>query len=137
MQRKKNLVLLVADYPNPNGEPFLEDELKVIAAEFERVYLLQTNVSTNNALNQMFVPLNATIHPLSKDTRKSLLSKIVFFFTFIFWYQVFLAVFKHKVRFSISLLKSINYYLVSSTVNQRLISQFIDQEKIEIGKKQY
>lgn len=133
MQQKKNLVLLVADYPNPNGEPFLEDELKVIAAEFERVYLLQTNASTNNALHQMFVPLNATIHPLSKDTKKSLLSKIVFFFTFIFWYQVFLAVFKHKVRFSISLLKSINYYLVSSTVNQRLISQFIDQEKIEIN----
>jgi N-acetyl sugar amidotransferase len=133
MQRKKNLVLIVADYPNPNGEPFLEDELRVIAAEFERVYLLQTNFSSNNALNQMFVPLNATIHPLSKDTENSFVSKIVFFFTLIFWYQVFLAVFKHRVRFSISLLKSINYYLVTSTINQRLISQFIDQEKIEIN----
>jgi N-acetyl sugar amidotransferase len=133
MQRKMNLVLLVADYPNPNGEPFLEEELKVIAAEFEHVYLLQTNASSNIAMNKMFVPLNATIHPLSKDTKKSLLSKIVFFFTFIFWYEVFLAVFKHKVRFSISLLKSINYYLVTSTVNQRLISQFIDQEKIDVN----
>jgi N-acetyl sugar amidotransferase len=133
MQRKKNLVLLVADYPNPNGEPFLEDELKVIAAEFECVYLLQTNTSSNDALNQMFVPLNAKIYSLSKAVKQSFLSKIVFFFTFIFWYQVFLAVFKHRVRFSLSLLKSVNYYLVSSTVNQRLISQFLDQEKIEIS----
>ena len=45
MQRKETLVLLVADYPNPSGEPFLEDELKVISSDFSQIYILQTNSS--------------------------------------------------------------------------------------------
>ncbi len=133
MQRKNTLVLLVADYPNPNGEPFLEDELKVVAKEFDRVYLIQTNTSTHDANQQMFVPENATIHSFKKYFKISFKDKIIFFFTFVFWRQVFFAAFKHKVLLSVSLLKSINYYLVSSKISRKVLSNFITQEKIDIN----
>ena len=133
MQRRKTLVLLVADYPNSNGEPFLEDELKVISGDFEHVYLLQTNSSENEDPNQMFVPTNTTIHSISKVSTVFFLDKIIYFFTFVYWHQVFLALFKHKVRLTFSLLKSINYYLVSSKANKKALSDFILLENIDIN----
>ena len=34
------LYLIVSDYPYGFGEPFLEDELAVIASSFEKIYLI-------------------------------------------------------------------------------------------------
>ena len=34
------LYLIVSDYPYGFGEPFLEDELAVIASHFEKIYLI-------------------------------------------------------------------------------------------------
>lgn len=133
MHKRKTLVLLVADYPNSNGEPFLEDELKVICGDFEHVYLLQTNSSENVVLNQMFVPTNASVHSLSKVSKVFFFNKIIYFFTFFYWFQVFLALFKHKVRLTFPLLKSINYYLYSSEANKKALSDFIHQENIDIN----
>ena len=45
---KKNLVILVADYPNPHGEPFLENELKVISGDFDQLFILpKTSLKKN------------------------------------------------------------------------------------------
>ena len=74
---KKNLVILVADYPNPHGEPFLENELMIISKDFNHIYIISKNKSThnnenkNNNNNNLFLPPNADVLQLDL-TKKNL-----------------------------------------------------------------
>jgi N-acetyl sugar amidotransferase len=130
MQRKETLVLLVADYPNPSGEPFLEDELKVISSDFSQIYILQTNSSDSFEGKKMFLPENAEVFSLKEDTKISYLHKIKPFFSILLWYQLFLAIVKHKVPFSLNLLKTISYYLLESSINKKILQQFIQNKNL-------
>lgn len=131
MQRKETLVLLVADYPNPSGEPFLEDELKVISSDFKQIYILQTNSSDSFKGKGMFLPDHAEVFSLKEDTSVSSFQKIIPFFSLLLWYQLFLAIIKHKVPFSFHLLKTISYYLFESSRNKKIIQRFIREKNID------
>ena len=133
MQSKKTLVLFVADYPNPSGEPFLEDELKVIWSDFQKIYLIQTNSSQIIAGHKMFVPSNATIISISESITNSFLEKLSPVFRLSMWYQVFLAVIKHRVRFSFSLIKTICYYFSESSNKKKKIKNLIKSNEIDIN----
>lgn len=64
----KILYLTVADYPYGFGEPFLEDELKIISDSFDEVHILVTehnNTQQKNSTPKLFVPSNAHIHILN------------------------------------------------------------------------
>ena len=131
MQGKQTLVLLVADYPNSSGEPFLEDELKVIYNDFKHIYILQTNPSYEAIGKKMFLPQNAKVISLKNEKKTYFLYKLVTFFCFSFWYQFFLAIVKHRVSLSFSLFKTISYYLVESSKNKRILKLFIKQQEID------
>jgi N-acetyl sugar amidotransferase len=130
MREKETLVLLVADYPNPNGEPFLEDELKVISGQFKQIYLLQTNPSKDIVGTKMFLPPNATVVPLSNQESITKFDNIRYLFSLVLWYQLFLALVKHRVTLSLELIKTINYYLVVSMLKKEEIIKFIISENI-------
>lgn len=134
MHRKETLVLLVADYPNSGGEPFLEDELKIISSDFKHIFILQTNSSSISLEERMFVPENATIFPTQEKNKNSLFIKLFSFFGCTLWFQLFLAKVKHKVPFSISLLKTINYYLVESSRNRKIIQEFIKSQELDVSR---
>lgn len=133
MQGKETLVLLVADYPNPSGEPFLEDELKVISNDFNRIYVLQTNSTSLFSDKQMFLPPKAVVLSIKAKVTQSLLFKILPFLNFSLWYQVFLALVKHRVGFSFSLIKTISYYLVESSKNKKVLKEFIKTHEIDLN----
>ena len=134
MQGKETLVLLVADYPNPSGEPFLEDELKVISKDFKQIYILQTNSTGEVLEKKMFLPANAQVIALKSKNKHSIFYKILPFVGVSLWYQLFLAIVKHRVRFSFSLLKTISYYLVESSKNKRVLKQFLKKQSIDFHR---
>ncbi len=134
MSRIKNLVILVADYPNGTGEPFLEDEIKILEKDFDKIYLLHTN--PNQIINktfELYTPVNSQIFDLyTQEHKVSVFSKIFHIFRFRFIYEVLLARFKHKIKWSIQLVKLISNYWISSGTGALAIEEFIESEKIDL-----
>lgn len=126
---KKNLVLLVADYPNPHGEPFLENELKVISGDFDQLFILPKTSLKKNwneiSINELFLPENAKVIPLSIEKR-GFLSRIKYLLSFQLYYELFLATFKHKSKFSFSLVQLVFYYLETSNLIASNLREIID-----------
>ena len=137
---KKNLVILVADYPNPHGEPFLENELKVISKDFENIYILpKTSEGVTQIIQadkKLFLPTNAKVIPI-EITKTKVVSKMKFIFGFAFYYQLFLARFKHKVSLSLSLVKLVLYYLETSGMILKKMQNFIQLERISKSETVY
>ncbi len=60
--KRSFLYLIVSDYPYGFGEPFLEDELAVIASSFEKIYLIIPEPFKANKTQVKFhIPTNAEI----------------------------------------------------------------------------
>jgi N-acetyl sugar amidotransferase len=132
MTKKTNLVIIVADYPHGAGEPFLEDEIKILEINFKKIYLLHTNTGERiNAEYELYTPKNAKIVNLyAVKLKTSWFRKIIQACSFRFVYELFLAKFKHKRPFSISLVKLISHYWITSDLGKKAIIQFLDEENI-------
>ena len=60
--KRSFLYLIVSDYPYGFGEPFLEDELAVIASSFEKIYLIiPESFKASKESNRFSLPQNAEI----------------------------------------------------------------------------
>lgn len=74
---RKILYLTVADYPYGFGEPFLENELKIISSLFDEIHILATEHRTVTPKSSsdfpFYLPDNARVHKL--DTRLSFKEK--------------------------------------------------------------
>ena len=71
------LYLIVSDYPYGFGEPFLEDELAVIASHFEKIYLIIPEPFKADKTQVKFhIPPNAEI--LELQIQESSLKKLKF-----------------------------------------------------------
>lgn len=137
MTKIKTLVIFVADYPSGNGEPFLEEELKVLEQNFEKIYLLQTLINNGPATNKdnFYTPKNATVINLYSVVDKlSFFKKIILFLQFRFIYEFALARFKHKVPFSIGLIKQIFYYWPRAHEGKKGIENFINSRQINLNE---
>ena len=125
MSTNKTLVIVVADYPYGMGEPFLEDELKVLESSFEKIYLLQsTLIDKEKHIYNFYLPVNAEIVPLAFNKKKSVLFiNLLQACSFDIIREIYLALFKHKVPFSLGLIKLIyNYWSGSYWVMKRIRS---------------
>ena len=118
---KRNLVILVSDYPNPHGEPFLENELKIISNDFHKIYIIpklfqkRIREDSNHFSNNLFLPDNAIVVPLS-PIKNGLFSKLKYLFTLKFIKEILKVVVKHKVKLSFSIIRLVLYYLESATL---------------------
>lgn len=134
MALRNKLVILVADYPYGTGEPFLEDEIKVLEKKFESIYLLHT--SSRERINpeyELYTPKNAKVVGLYKDKiRLNWLQKLLQSSSFRIIHELLLAKFKHKRSLSVSLVKLISHYWIISDVGKKAILDFIDSEKIDL-----
>ncbi len=132
---KKNLVILVADYPSPHGEPFLENELMIISKDFNHIYIISKKNSTHKdetkKNDNLFLPPNADVLQLDL-TKQNLLLKLKHIFSWHFLYESLLARFKHKSVLSFSLIKLVLYYSDQSYLIAREIQKKIDQKKITV-----
>lgn len=130
---KKNLVLLVSDYPNSHGEPFLENELKIIASDFEKIIIIPKETSNNQqinvASNAMFLPVNAIVVKFN-SLQRNFFTKLKYLFTFKFYYELILAKFKHDAKLSPQLIKMVSYYLETSESIANQIQNYIAVNKL-------
>lgn len=136
MTKRKKLVILVADYPYGTGEPFLEDEIKILEKKFEKIYLLHTSLRDRiDAEYELYTPQNAKIVNLYKsDYKIGWLQKIIQIGSIRVFYEVFLAKFKHRKTFSNNLIKLISHYWISSAVGKKAIENFIENEQINLDE---
>lgn len=126
MTKYKNLVILVADYPFGTGEPFLEDEIKLLELEFDKIILLHTSdrQSESNKFS-LYLPQNAFIEKINDCSVKQ--SKFRWLFSFIVLYQLLLAKFKHKKKINFSLIRTITYYWSKAKTGKDQIKEIINK----------
>ncbi len=136
MINRKNLVILVADYPYGTGEPFLEDEIKVLEKDFEKIFLLHTSLKEiRNTEFELYKPENVQIYSLYKnDITINISNKFFQILNFRFIYEILLARFKHKIKLSTNLFKVISNYWASSKKGINAINKFIESEKIDLNE---
>ena len=132
---KKTLVLIVADYPNSKGEPFLEEEVKVLEEQFEKIYIIQTN-HKKETQELLYLPQNAIVLDLNLNElyNNKIYNKFKLLLSFTFYYQIFLALVKHKSSFKLSLFKIISYYTNKSRLTEKILLDFIKSEKVSIDQ---
>ena len=87
----KTLILLCDNYPLSVGEFFIDDEMRVIAPQFEKVILYTASAKSEENLNR-FIPDNAEVVQFSKQ--KLEIGKIKSFF------RVFKPMFLRELAFS-------------------------------------
>lgn len=134
MASRKNLVILVTDYPYGTGEPFLEDEIKILESNFEKIYLLHTGFKQRKGSDfELYTPKNAEVLNLySKEQKLGLPFILKLLFSFHFLHELFLVKFKHKRPFSKNIFKLISDYWISSEAGKHALKQVIISEKIDV-----
>ncbi len=68
---RKNLIIVVQSYPFDSGEPYLEDELKIIENEFDKIFIV---LPESHLLKDIKVPN----HPLPKNLTKIIFLRVKF-----------------------------------------------------------
>ncbi|MBO7480932.1 MAG: glycosyltransferase [Bacteroidales bacterium] len=101
--KQKTLILLCDNYPLSAGEFFIDDEMRVIAPQFEKVILCTASAKSEENLNR-FIPDNAEVVLFSKQKLET--SKIKSFF------HIFKPMFLRELAFAIRQLPV--KYLVSA-----------------------
>ena len=104
MNKKKNLILLTASFPFGNQETFLENEIPILAEEFDKITILH---SYNDGLKRS-VPTNVDCiySPLDLNKKENLKSYF-HIFSFIVWKEMFRMLFVYKQMLSIGFFKTL------------------------------
>lgn len=136
MTKRKKIVILVADYPYGTGEPFLEDEIKILEKNFDKIYLLHTSLRERiDPEYELYTPKNAkTVNLYASDYKIGWFQKIIQIGSIRVLYEIFLARFKHKKTLSINLIKLISHYWISSSRGKKAIEKFIENEQIDLDE---
>jgi N-acetyl sugar amidotransferase len=125
-----NLVIFVSDYPYGPGEPFLEEELRIISKDFNKIYLVNFHLNNNNNNNkpyEFYVPENAKVISAYKGKRFRNLKSFISFAPI---FEIFLAVVKHKRKLSFSLVKLIYYYWTEGVRDESAILSILKTHQI-------
>ena len=132
----KTLVIIVTDYPFGMGEPYLEDELRILETAFSKIYLLQSlSIDKKKNVYNFYVPENAEVIPLTFNLKdRGLLTNITQLFSFRLLRETFLALFKHRISLSTGLLRLIYSYWKGSYPALKAIRLLINENQIEIEK---
>lgn len=106
MNKNNELIVIVTDYPFGYGEPFFEDELKIIHSFFFKITIVITEINSKDANKKLFfVPENAKISFLKKSNQYKLMS-LKYIFRRLFWEEL-IYVKKHlKINLSLNNIKT-------------------------------
>jgi N-acetyl sugar amidotransferase len=134
LNQSKNLVILVSDYPFGTGEPFLEDEIKLLSKKFEKIIFLHKSESKNkNNKYTLYYPENSTIEFLHGKRKLSFFIKVKIFLSFVFIYEFFLAIFKHKRKLNFNLIRIISYYWSSGYNGEKKIIDIVKKLDLQLS----
>lgn len=104
MDCTKNLILLTASFPFGRQETFLENEIPILAEEFDKITILH---SYNDGVKRS-VPTNVDcIHSPLDLNKKENLKSYFHIFSFIVWKEMFRMLFVYKQMLSIGFFKTL------------------------------
>lgn len=130
MIKKKNLFLLCDCYPVTPGEFFIDDEMRVIAYQFEKVFVV---VKSENKVDlNRFVPENMIV--CSIDDSVSITDKLIALpkiITLFFYEEWRLSVTNYKLKSSIFLFKLMYMDVVRALKLKKQISKILKEEHID------
>ena len=128
-----NLIIFVSDYPYGPGEPFLEEELRVLSKEYEKIYLVNftDSIIKNPLPYEFYVPQNAMVVSVKRG-RKFLSLKS--FFSLVPLFEIFIAITKHKKKINFTLFKLIYSYWIEGVRHEEQIKSFIHENGIDKNK---
>ncbi len=122
-----NLILLTSEFPFNHGESFLEDEIEVLAKEFEKIIVI-SNTSKNNFSRK--VPHNVEVINCYQDENK-LIKLISCLRSKLFYHEIINN--WRKILFNPNLIKDIIYFLSKSIILSEQIIKWI--ENCNLDKK--
>lgn len=133
---RKILYLTVADYPYGFGEPFLEDELKIISSLFDEIHIIVTDHKGANPESSskfpFYLPFNARVHIV--DTQLSLRDKYLSYeiFDLKMYWEAFLII-KNNLRQKLTFykFKLISSYLKKAHKYYNTVASLVSQTSQE------
>lgn len=130
-KQNKTLVLLCDSYPLSAGEFFLDDEIRVIHPNFEKIYVL-TKEQSPKELNR-FIPDNLEIITYNPNiNKKHKLKAIPKIFSIFFVSELFRALFKFKIKPSPLLFKIMFMDIVRSNILISELKNLISTKNIDV-----
>ena len=130
---KKTLILLCDNYPVSAGEFFIDDEMRVIAPQFEKLILYTASAKSEKNLNR-FIPDNAEVVQFSKQ--KLEIGKIKSFFRIfkpMFLRELAFAVHKLPMKYWISAFKIMYVDIHRATNLKNELLQFCNHSHLNLG----
>jgi len=133
LQTKKNLFLIVTDYPFGIGEPFLEDELILLSKHFHKIYLIIPEInSINKSIKRFVIPDNCQLIELNISNKLkykllsilSLLSKSTF-------QELYNIKIRYKQNITINHLKTIIGFKSMALNFKNDLTQYLIRNKIK------
>lgn len=107
---RDHLVLIVANYPDPKGEVFLELELKELEKKFRKISIIQTKKTAVSSNNFLFLPKNANVFKLVHSKINFFIKSFYFIFSKEIISELILLLKNKQSRFNIESYKSLCYY---------------------------
>ena len=129
MPSVNNLVVFASNYPYGEGEPFLEAELKIIADKFEKIYIINS-IDFKEKKSIYYLPDNVIVKSI---ITKKKISKLLDIFNFSPLYELFLAIFKHRLKPNFRLIHLIYGYWFESKSYESQINTFIHENNVDIN----
>ena len=131
--KQKNLILLCDNYPLSAGEFFIDDEMRVIAPQFEKVILYTASAKSEENLNR-FIPDNAEVVQFSKQKLET--GKIKSFFRIfkpMFLRELAFAVRKLPVKYWVSVFKIMYVDIHRATNLKNELLQLCDKSQLNLS----
>lgn len=131
--KNKTLILLCDNYPLSAGEFFIDDEMRVIAPQFEKVILYTASAKSEENLNR-FIPDNAEVVQFSKQKLET--SKIKSFFRIfkpMLLRELAFAVHKLPVKYWVSAFKIMYVDIHRATNLKNELLQFCDHSHLNLS----
>ena len=131
--KQKTLILLCDNYPLSAGEFFIDDEMRVIAPQFEKVILYTASAKSKENLNR-FIPDNAEVVQFSKQKLET--GKIKSFFRIfkpMFLRELAFAVHKLPVKYWVNAFKIMYVDIHRATNLKNELLQLCDKSQLNLS----
>ena len=128
---RDHLVLIVANYPDPKAENFLDLELRILEQKFKKITLIQTKAPSIASNKKMHLPINSNLE-LIIPTKISYLRKLFrVVFSIVFIQEFVYLLTSKKSRFKLDSYKSLFYYHSAYLSNKRWFNHFFSTQDID------
>lgn len=120
MKKEKYLFLITNNYPFGKGEEFIENEIKYLSKNFQKIFIISKS-NKNNQTRE--VPKNCEVFKVNFREYKNIILYLINFFDKLYIYDFY-------KNFSLLKIKSFLFFQYMSKIVEKKIIQIIKKEKL-------